>query len=91
MRGRSAPCSIGCDPHSGWQTTAKDPLPDGGNRRILLKNSETERLRKSRIRAPRVTSADSPYGRAYRRVPVAKTGQSAEPLRNFASRLPAVF
>ena len=59
--------------------------------RILLKNSEIEPLRKSRFRARRVTSADSPYGRAYRRVAGGKTGQSAEPLRNFASKPPAVF
>ena len=59
--------------------------------RILLKNSEIEPLRKSRFRARRVTSADRPYGRAYRRVAGGKTGQSAEPLRNFASKPPAVF
>ena len=57
---------------------------------ILLKNSEIEPLRKSRFRGRRVTSADSPYGRAYRRVAGGKTGQSAEPLRNFSSRRPAV-
>ena len=35
-------------------------------------------------------SADSPYGRAFGNVADRKTCQSAEPLRNFASRLPAV-
>ena len=60
------------------------------NTSISLKKSEIEQLRKSRFRMRRVTSADSPYGRAFRNVADRKTGQSAEPLRNFASRLPAV-
>jgi hypothetical protein len=51
--------------------------------RILLKNSETEPLRKSRIRAPRVTSADTPYGKAYVRVAGGKTGRSAEAPKEF--------
>ncbi len=56
-----------------------------------LKNSEIEPLRKSRFRARRVVSADSPHGKAYGRVAGGKAGQSAEPLRNLPSRLPAVF
>ena len=57
----------------------------------MLKNSETEPLRKSRIRAPRVTSADTPYGKAYVRVAGGNAGLSAEPLKTFTSRLPAAF
>ena len=66
------------------------PTRNGRYLRISLKKSEIEQLRKSRFRMRRVTSADSPYGRAFRNVADRKTGQSAEPLRNFASRLPAV-
>ena len=56
--------------------------------KAMLKNSEIE-PRKSRFRARRVTSAGSPYARVYGRVAGGKTGRSAEPLRNFSSRLPA--
>jgi hypothetical protein len=58
---------------------------------ILLKNSQIERSRKSRFRARRVTSADGPYGSALGRVAGTKTCRSAEPLRNFISRLRAAF
>jgi hypothetical protein len=61
------------------------------NTSILLKKSEIERSRKSSVRARRVASADSPNGRACGRVTDRKTSQSAEPLRNFASRLAAGF
>jgi hypothetical protein len=45
----------------------------------MLKNAETEPLRKSRICAPRVTSADTPYGRAYVKVAGDNTGLSSDP------------
>src|SRR5271166_5073279 len=56
----------------------------------MLKNLEIEPLRKSRFRTRRVISADSPHGRAYRSVARGKAGRSADPLRNFSSRPPAV-
>ncbi len=68
----------------------KTSTPAGRCARILLKNSEIEQRRKSRFRTRRIISADSPYGRAYGRVAGGKAGRSAEPLRNFSSRLPAV-
>src|SRR5271170_5024352 len=57
---------------------------------LIVSGAVGERLRKSGFRARRIISADSPYARAYRRVAGGKTGRSAEPLRNFSSRLPAV-
>ena len=63
---------------------------DGRNAHILLKKSEIEPPRKSRFRARRVISGDSPHGRACRRSVRGKTGRSAEPPSNFPSRLPAV-
>ncbi len=56
----------------------------------MLKNSEIEPPRKSCFRARCVMSADSPYGRAYGSVARGKTGRSADPLRIFSSRPPAV-
>jgi hypothetical protein len=50
---------------------------------ILLKNSEIEPPRKSRFRARRVISADSPHGRAYRSVARGKAGRSADPPKEF--------
>jgi len=70
---------------------SKAAFGNGSNTSILLKNSEIDPTRKSRIRARHVVSADSPHGRAYGSVARGKTGRSADPLRNFSSRLPAVF
>jgi hypothetical protein len=61
------------------------------NTSILLKNSENEGSPKSRFRARRVILADNSNGRAPASVTRSKTSQSAEPLRIFSSRLPAVF
>jgi hypothetical protein len=61
------------------------------NRRILLKNSEIEGRRKSRIRAHSVVYASRCHSKAYERVARSKAGRSAEPLRKFPLRLPAVF
>jgi hypothetical protein len=57
---------------------------------ILLKKSEIEPPRKSRFRARRLISGDSPHGRACRSRVRGKTGRSAEPPSNSPSRLPAV-
>jgi hypothetical protein len=56
-----------------------------------LKNSEIELPRKSRFRAHGVACTGGCHSKAYERVAGGKTHRSAEPLRNFASRLPAVF
>jgi hypothetical protein len=82
-------CSRAC--RGGWIFVIRRWGSNGRSAQMLLKNSEIEPLRKSRFRARRVTSADSSYRRAYGKVAGGKTGRSAEPLRNFASRLPAVF
>jgi hypothetical protein len=66
------------------------PTGNGSNGSILLKNPEIEPPRKTRFHARRVISADSPDGRAHRRVAHSKTGRSADPLRNFSSSPPAV-
>jgi hypothetical protein len=63
----------------------------GSSTSIVLKNSEIEPPRKSRFGARRVISADSLLGRACGTVARGKTGRSAEPLRNFSSKPPAVF
>ena len=60
------------------------------NTSILLKKSEIEPSRKSRFRARRLISGDSPHGRACRSRVRGKTGRSAEPPSNSPSRLPAV-
>jgi hypothetical protein len=67
--------------------------PSGNGRylRILLKNSEIEGRRKSRIRAHSVVYASRCHSKAYERVARSKAGRSAEPLRKFPLRLPAVF
>jgi hypothetical protein len=60
---------------------------DDCSAQILLKNPEIEPPRKSRLRARRVISADSPHGRAHRSPARGKTGRSADPLtdlRGFA-------
>ena len=61
------------------------------NRRILLKNSEIEGWRKSRIRAQAVVYASRCHSKACERVARSKAGRSAEPLSKFPLRLPAVF
>ena len=55
----------------------------------MLKNSKIEPLRKSRSCSRRVTSADRFCSRACGRFAGDKTSQSAEPLRNLTSTLPA--
>ena len=59
--------------------------------RILLKNSEIEGRQKSRFRAHSVVYASRCHSKAYERVAHSKTGRSAEALRKFPSRLPAVL
>ena len=83
--------------HSGWGrprsqdfSCANDAVVDGRCAQIVLKNSEIERPRKSRFGAHRVISVDSPHSRAYGDVAGGKAGRSAEPLRNFALRPPAL-
>jgi hypothetical protein len=58
---------------------------------ILLKNSQIEQLRKSCSGAHCVVQAGGRHGKPYGRVTDGKVSQSAEPLRNFPSWLPAVF
>ncbi len=53
---------------------------------IVLKNSEIGPTRKSRFRARRVISADSPHGRAHRSVAHGKTGRSAGELLTVVER-----
>ena len=67
------------------------PILNGSKGSILLKNSEIELPRKSRFRAQSVACTGSCHSKAYERVAGGKTSRSAEPLRNFPSRLPAVF
>ena len=57
----------------------------------MLKKSETGVPRKSRIRAHSVVYKGSCHSKAYERVVRGKIGRSAEPLRKFPWRLPAVF
>jgi hypothetical protein len=68
----------------------EDALYDG-NTQILLKNSEIEGRRKSRIRAHSIVYASRCHSKAYERVARSKADRSAEPLRKFSLRLPAVF
>jgi hypothetical protein len=95
---RFPPCeAFGRRPRAQPSAPAKGRRPklfsrgDVSNRRILLKNSEIEPSRKSCFRARRVISADSPHRRVYRSLARGKTDRSADPLRNFSSRPPAVF
>ena len=58
---------------------------------IVLKNSEIERSRKSHICTQSIIYAGGRRAKPLGRVPHGKGGQSAEPLSNFPSRLPAVL
>src|ERR1700722_14193801 len=58
---------------------------------IALKNSEIEGRGKSRLHAPSVVYASRCHSKAYERVARSKAGRSAEPLRKFPLRLPAVL
>src|SRR3984957_16670503 len=58
---------------------------------ISLKNSEIEGRGKSRIHAHSVVYASRCHSKAYERVARSKAGRSAEPLRKFPLRLPAVL
>ena len=69
----------------------EDGAMDGCNAQISLKNSEIEGRRKSRIHAPSVVYASRCHSKAYERVARSKAGRSAEPLRKFPLRLPAVL
>ena len=69
----------------------EDAAVNGRIAQILLKDSEIEVPRKSRIPANSVVYTSSCHSKAYQRVARCKTGRSAEPLRKFPSRLPAVF
>jgi hypothetical protein len=58
---------------------------------ILLKNSEIEGRRKSRIRAHSVVYASRCYSKTCERGARSKADRSAGPLRKFPLRPPAVF
>ena len=76
----------------GWPERVRRALLSANVRslRIVLKNSEIGPPLKSRFRERRVNSADSPRCRAHRSVARGKPGRSADPLRKFSSRPPAV-
>jgi hypothetical protein len=57
----------------------------------MLKKSEIEVPRKSRFRAHSVVYASGCDSKAYERVARSKNSHSAEPLRKFPSKLPAVL
>ena len=64
---------------------------DASSGRIVLKNSQNDRSRKSRFRAPNLICAGNRHDEAHTRATRGKIARTAEPLPNFPSRSPTPF